>query len=727
MHLSFLYFLASGEFFWIKLVVMEVLEISLQVQSLATSATNSQVDEVSLSAWIIAANFIVLPLAILVGPWMCSSSSHASSHHIVMATVMVIEVLFDKLYVAIGVLLRPDTMIDRKLDLMGQLAVHGALLLPALMTALDVQDALDLSDHMDTLLETTSRSRSRSTIVHNISSKMDRVTHHPVFIMMQRAGLAVSILLGLAFGTYTQYSVVTAKQECVEKIGSIAKCADKKYYFANGFFEKTTCAFDQVEKFNCSAERGETIINFDSRMLDAEEEYASMSSLTHIIMQNSLLESAPRGWAKVPSKLTIDLTNSKQFSGLPFVLCAFGTNLTKITLDGTSAENALNWTGQLRAANMSTSNDYLNAACREELERLQNFTTLLLGDNELKDEDLKDDGRLALSSFNKLTRLDVENNQLEVVNINVNEKVYRPIVERFVSKKDESSGISVSFAGNPLLSWQIVAGGKKYKEEWANVMMTSTAVENDINVVVSDWGATEITKLTLLLPDLNVQKLLLFNNKFGDKGAKAIAAALPNSKVTVLYLKDNKIRDEGAKALAEALPNSKVTEFRLDSNQIGDEGAKAIAAALPNSKLTRINLDRNQIGDEGAKALAAALPNSKVTRIDLDRNQIGDEGAKAIAAALPNSKVTVLYLNDNKIGDEAAKALAAALPNSKVTRINLESNQIGDEGAKAIAAALPNSKLTWIHLSSNQIGDEGAKALRSGFFNSDGTRIHIIL
>ena len=526
-----------------------------------------------------------------------------------MATVMVIEVLFDKLYVAIGVLLRPDTMIDRKLDLMGQLAVHGALLLPALMTALDVQDALDLSDHMDTLLPSRREHKKRSTIVRSISSKMDRVTHHPFFVIMQRVGLVVSILLGLAFGTYTQYSVVTAKQECVEKIGSIAKCADKKYYFANGFFQKTTCAFDQVEKFNCSAERGETM-NPDTRMLDdAEEEYASMSSLTHIIMQNSLLESAPRGWAKVPSKLTIDLTNSKQFSGLPFVLCAFGTNLTKITLDGTSAENALNWTGQLRAANMSTSNDYLNAACREELERLQNFTTLLLGDNELKDEDLKDDGRLALSSFNKLTRLDVENNQLEVVNINVNEKVYRPIVERFVSKKDESSGISVSFAGNPLLSWHIVAGGKKYKEEWANVMMTSTAVRNNIKVVGSEWGATEITKLALLLPDLNVQKLILNNNKFGNIGAKAIAAALPNSKVTVLYLKDNQIGDEGAKAIAAALPSSKVTVLYLWSNQIGDEGAKALAEALRTSKVTRISLWDNQISDEGAKAIAAALQN----------------------------------------------------------------------------------------------------------------------
>ena len=62
---------------------------------------------------------------------------------------------------------------------------------------------------------------------------------------------------------------------------------------------------------------------------------------------------------------------------------------------------------------------------------------------------MKDGGRLALLSFNKLTHLDVENNQLEVVDIQPNDKVYRPIVERFVNK-NVTSGISVSFAGNPL-------------------------------------------------------------------------------------------------------------------------------------------------------------------------------------------------------------------------------------------------------------------------------------
>ena len=250
-----------------------------------------------------------------------------------MATVMVIEVLFDKLYVAVGVLLRAETLIDPKLDFLEQVTVHGALLLPALMTALDVQDALDLSDHMETLLETTAQDKKLSTVVNNVATTMSRVIHHPVFLWVQRVGLVVSILLGLMLGTYTQWSVVAAKQECEQKIGSIASCADKKYYFADGFFNKTTCAFHQVTAFKCSKE-GENALNPGMRVLpDAEDEWASMTSLNHIDLRNSSLESAPTGWARVPSKLAIDLSYNKHFFQLPFVICAFSNNLSNIELE----------------------------------------------------------------------------------------------------------------------------------------------------------------------------------------------------------------------------------------------------------------------------------------------------------------------------------------------------------------------------------------------------------
>jgi hypothetical protein len=113
------------------------------------------------------------------------------------------------------------------------------------------------------------------------------------------------------------------------------------------------------------------------------------------------LVSAPKGWAKVPSQLTIDLSNSKHLFQLPFVLCAFGTNLTNIQLSGTLAARALNWTGQLRDANVSNAkSSYLNAACIEELQKLPHFSTLLLNDNELTDDDMK---RFHLYSFKKLT------------------------------------------------------------------------------------------------------------------------------------------------------------------------------------------------------------------------------------------------------------------------------------------------------------------------------------
>ena len=327
-------------------------------------------------------------------------------------------------------------------------------------------------------------------------------------------------------------------------------------------------------------------MNSGTRTLpDAEEEYASMKILTHIYVRNSSLEIAPKGWARVPSKLTIDLTNSKQFSELPFVLCAFGTNLTKIELDGTSAGNALNWTGQLRVANMSASDNYLNTACRKELEQLPDFATFLLANNDLRDEDLKDDGRLALSTFQKLTRLDVRNNLLENVQINVNENVYRPIVERFVKNVTLSSrGVSVSFAGNPRVDWRLVAGGKTYRKEWSKVVCTVTAVEGTMEIIGCSWRDPQIVQLAVVLPHLNVKYLKLSTNDITAEGAKALAAVLPSLNLKELHLEHNLIGDEGAKSFAAAIPNSELKQLILVQNNIGVEGAKALAAALPSWK-----------------------------------------------------------------------------------------------------------------------------------------------
>jgi hypothetical protein len=121
----------------------------------------------------------------------------------------------------------------------------------------------------------------------------------------------------------------------------------------------------------------------NNHLPDAIEEYALMTNLVLINVSHSAsLARAPLGWAYVPNKkLTIDLSGSKMFSELPFQLCSSSTNLTNLKLSGTKAASAMNWKGQLLAANRSGFKfDALNAAC---LNALKGLTTLSLAANNL--------------------------------------------------------------------------------------------------------------------------------------------------------------------------------------------------------------------------------------------------------------------------------------------------------------------------------------------------------
>jgi hypothetical protein len=247
---------ASGEFFPLKLMLMEIIEITIQINSLASSATKSQVSDVVLSAIIIAANLIILPLVIILGP-RCIQASSASSNHVRVAAVMVVEVLFDKLYVGVGVLYRYDTLIRRNMVLTDSIAVHLALLLPALMTALDVQDALVLAEQMEVAAATDSEDiDSRSSSFARVAGKVDTVSHSPVVLMIGKCGLVSSIFLGVILATYSVVVSTTAHAECERRIGKIASCAAEKYYFTDGFFQKTDCAFEQVTAFKCHPGKG---------------------------------------------------------------------------------------------------------------------------------------------------------------------------------------------------------------------------------------------------------------------------------------------------------------------------------------------------------------------------------------------------------------------------------------------------------------------------------------
>ncbi|EOD15523.1 hypothetical protein EMIHUDRAFT_245788 [Emiliania huxleyi CCMP1516] len=136
------------------------------------------------------------------------------------------------------------------------------------------------------------------------------------------------------------------------------------------------------------------------------------------------------------------------------------------------------------------------------------------------------------------------------------------------------------------------------------------------------WGGAEAAQLAEVLASgaaPRLEKLDLYDNKIGDEGCKALAAALGKEgaapRLETLYLIGNQIGDEGCKALAAALGKERAAprleKLELCGNKIGDEGCKALAAALGKEgaapRLETLNLYNNKIGDEGCKALAAAL------------------------------------------------------------------------------------------------------------------------
>jgi hypothetical protein len=151
------------------------------------------------------------------------------------------------------VLLRYDTF-TRSMKLTDQIAVHLALLLPALMTALDVQDALVLAEHMEATSvsgKSDSVGNYRSSSFARVAGKVNKVTGHPIVLMTFKMGLFLSAIIGIVLATYTSIAATMAHTECERRIGAIASCAKEQYYFIDGFFQQTNCAFEQVTAFKC--------------------------------------------------------------------------------------------------------------------------------------------------------------------------------------------------------------------------------------------------------------------------------------------------------------------------------------------------------------------------------------------------------------------------------------------------------------------------------------------
>eukprot|EP00753_Platysulcus_tardus_P003904 PLAT12502.20.p1 GENE.PLAT12502.20~~PLAT12502.20.p1 ORF type:complete len:619 (+),score=233.03 PLAT12502.20:557-2413(+) len=179
----------------------------------------------------------------------------------------------------------------------------------------------------------------------------------------------------------------------------------------------------------------------------------------------------------------------------------------------------------------------------------------------------------------------------------------------------------------------------------------------------------------------------------GVDGTRLLAAYLRvHTGVRTLNLAGHNMGDAGAVALAEAIKDSEVEKLILWNNRIGDIGARAFADVLSTSKtITYLSLSRNRIGNAGADALSEAVKLNPVLQVlGLERNHVGDDGAMSIGDMLstePCSLVT-LSLADNRITDEGACAVGISLlDNGSVLNIFMMRNQLTAPGFTALSEA----------------------------------------
>ena len=172
--------------------------------------------------------------------------------------------------------------------------------------------------------------------------------------------------------------------------------------------------------------------------------------------------------------------------------------------------------------------------------------------------------------------------------------------------------------------------------------------------------APALTNVLKIEAVAQVESLYLYDNKLGDEGAAAIAAAAAGGgtpRLKTLLLADNQIGDAGMQALASAFAAGAFRELEqlnlggnagTDRNEIGDAGLAALAEALEKGALPALKelyLDYNEIGDEGVKALMAAAGAGWLAKLEgflLTGNEFGEEGVETLAEAIINGNLPSL-------------------------------------------------------------------------------------
>lgn len=204
--------------------------------------------------------------------------------------------------------------------------------------------------------------------------------------------------------------------------------------------------------------------------------------------------------------------------------------------------------------------------------------------------------------------------------------------------------------------------------------------------------APQVAALAAALPcNTTIADLVLAENKIGDRGAKALAAALrvcgSDTAVAFVDVSGCGVGRSGVAALASACrSHGRVRRLDVSRNTIGDRGGVALGRELAN--LVRLDASKCEIGARGGDAIGAGAAEAPLERLDLSYNPLRAPGALPVLRQAPAS---LLFLDlafcglDDACGGAVADALRR-LP--RLETFGCDNNRLGHASGLAIAEAL---------------------------------------
>jgi Leucine-rich repeat (LRR) protein len=243
-----------------------------------------------------------------------------------------------------------------------QILRHGITLIPAIKFAVKKSKFHKLAMMRKASLQTDANGKKTSTL------KEDKCVLWIIYILSP-----ISIIFGFWLGIFVMAAYLNQSTLCYEEFGPVAACMKPRYYFQNGFFEGTTCAFGNVTTIDCSSGN----LDKDVVTLRESNRYSEMINLKTINFRNNpQLKHIPKSWSSIPNIEEIDMSDTNLID-LPYLVCAT-QSLKDMKLDSTPASIRLNWTGQVFSANHASMR--VSSGC---LKALRNLEELVLASNKL--------------------------------------------------------------------------------------------------------------------------------------------------------------------------------------------------------------------------------------------------------------------------------------------------------------------------------------------------------